>query len=68
MVITGQNAANLEKVAKRIETATSGAIVPLQVVGSLTDDGFPAQLIQATVDKFGSFEILVNNAGKFCTL
>lgn len=65
VVITGRKADNLAKVAKRIEEATGGAIVPLQVIGSLTDDGFPAQLVQATVDKFGGFDILVNNAGKF---
>lgn len=63
VVITGRNAGNLAKVAKRIEAATGGAIQPLQVVGSLTDDGFPAQLIQATVDKFGGLDILVNCAG-----
>ncbi|XP_017491673.1 PREDICTED: uncharacterized oxidoreductase MT0954-like [Rhagoletis zephyria] len=61
VVITGRNAGNLGKVAKRIEAA--GGSAPLQVIGSLTDEGFPAQLIKATVDKFGGFDILVNCAG-----
>jgi 3-oxoacyl-[acyl-carrier protein] reductase len=33
------------------------------VAGDVTDPAFPAQLIKATLDAFGGFDIIVNNAG-----
>ena len=50
----------------RLQTATairdSGgeAIV---VVGDVTADDFPRRLIDATIQKFGCIDILINNAG-----
>src|SRR5436305_10015301 len=49
-----------EETAKAIHDAGGKAIV---VAGDVTDPAFPAQLIQATLDSFGSIDIIVNNAG-----
>jgi 3-oxoacyl-[acyl-carrier protein] reductase len=35
----------------------------IAVVGDVTSPEFPAQLIKATLDAFGGFDIIVNNAG-----
>ena len=49
-----------EETAAAIRTAGGKAVV---VAGDVTDPGFPAQLIQATLDSFGGIDIIVNNAG-----
>src|SRR5581483_12017905 len=33
------------------------------VPGDVTDAAFPASLVQAAIDRFGSLDIVVNNAG-----
>ncbi len=63
VVITGRNGDALALVAERIKVAAPGGAEPLQVVGSLLDDAFPWQLVQAAVAHFGAIDILVNNAG-----
>src|SRR5689334_22676596 len=35
----------------------------IAVAGDVTDPAFPAQLIRAAVDAFGTIDIIVNNAG-----
>jgi len=62
VTITGRDAANLDKVAQKIQQV-SGGVAPLQIVGDLTDDTFPAKLINETVAKFNRIDFLVNNAG-----
>ena len=62
VAITGRVAANLQKVADRIEQVSNG-VKPLQILGDLMDDSLPRRLIDQTVAKFGRLDILVNNAG-----
>ena len=62
VAITGRNAANLQKVADRIEQVSKG-VKPLQIIGDLLEDSFPRRLIDETVAKFGRLDFLVNNAG-----
>ncbi|XP_017488444.1 PREDICTED: uncharacterized oxidoreductase MexAM1_META1p0182-like [Rhagoletis zephyria] len=61
VVITGRNAANLNKVAQKIKDASGST--PLEVVGDLLDDSFAPKLVQSAIDKFGRIDVLVNNAG-----
>ena len=62
VAITGRNAANLQKIADKIEQVSNG-VKPLQIIGDLQDDSLPARLINETVAKYGRLDILVNNAG-----
>jgi 3-oxoacyl-[acyl-carrier protein] reductase len=49
-----------EETAGAIRAAGGKASV---VAGDVTDPAFPSQLIKATLDAFGTFDIIVNNAG-----
>lgn len=49
-----------EETAGAIRAAGSKAIV---VAGDVTNEAFPAQLINATLENFGGIDIIVNNAG-----
>src|SRR5256714_14561202 len=49
-----------EETASAIHDAGGKSIV---VAGDVTDPAFPAQLIKATLDAFGTLDIIVNNAG-----
>ncbi len=49
-----------EGTAAAIRAAGGKALV---VAGDVTDQAFPAHLIQATLDSFGGIDIIVNNAG-----
>ena len=49
-----------EETAGAIRNAGGKAIV---VAGDVTNEAFPAQLINATLENFGGFDIIVNNAG-----
>src|SRR5260221_11354263 len=49
-----------EETAGAIRSVGGRAIV---VAGDVTDPAFPKQLISATLDNFGGFDIIVNNAG-----
>ena len=49
-----------EETAAAIRAVGGKAVV---VAGDVTDQAFPAQLIQATLDAFGGIDIIVNNAG-----
>lgn len=49
-----------EETAGAIRTAGGKAIV---VAGDVTNEAFPAQLINATLENFGGIDIIVNNAG-----
>lgn len=67
VVLTGRNAEGLEKVASQIAEISPDVEEPLQVIGLLEDDAFPAKLINETITKFGQLDILVNNAALFST-
>src|SRR6266446_7490540 len=49
-----------EETAGAIRIAGGKAIV---VAGDVTDPAFPSQLLKATLDAFGTLDIIVNNAG-----
>ena len=49
-----------EEIAAVIRSAGGKAVV---VPGDVTDPAFPKRLISATIDSFGGFDIIVNNAG-----
>jgi 3-oxoacyl-[acyl-carrier protein] reductase len=60
VVICDLDAGPAEETTQAIREKGSKAIT---VVGDVTSPEFPAQLIQATMDNFGGFDIIVNNAG-----
>jgi 3-oxoacyl-[acyl-carrier protein] reductase len=49
-----------EETAAAVQGAGGQALV---VAGDVTDPAFPAQLVAATLERFGGFDIIVNNAG-----
>lgn len=63
VVITGRSTTALEKVAQEVVEASGGITTPLQIVGDLLDEAFPARLITETIANFGRLDFLVNNAG-----
>ena len=60
VVVSDLDPAPAEETAAAIRAAGGKAVV---VAGDVTDPTFPAQLIKATLDSFGSIDIIVNNAG-----
>jgi 3-oxoacyl-[acyl-carrier protein] reductase len=60
VVVSDLDPAPAEETAAAIQNAGGKAIV---VAGDVTDPAFPKQLISATLDNFGGFDIIVNNAG-----
>src|SRR5436305_12743230 len=60
IVVSDLDSTPAEETAAAIRAAGGKAVV---VAGDVTDPAFPAQLIQATLDSFGSIDIIVNNAG-----
>lgn len=60
VVVSDLDPAPAEETATTIRNAGGKAIV---VPGDVTDPAFPKQLISATLDSFGGFDIIVNNAG-----
>ena len=60
VVVSDLDPAPAEETATTIRNAGGKAIV---VAGDVTDEAFPARLIKATLDNFGGFDIIVNNAG-----
>jgi len=60
VVVSDLDPAPAEETAAAIRNAGGKAIV---VAGDVTDPAFPTQLIKATLDNFGGFDIIVNNAG-----
>jgi len=60
VVVSDLDPTPAEETAAAIRTAGGKAVV---VAGDVTDPAFPSQLIQATLDSFGSIDIIVNNAG-----
>lgn len=60
VVISDLDPAPAEETASAIRSAGSQALV---VPGDVTDPAFPKRLISATLDQFGGFDIIVNNAG-----
>jgi 3-oxoacyl-[acyl-carrier protein] reductase len=60
VVVSDLDAEPAEETAAAIRQAGGKAIV---VVGDVTDLAFPAQLFKATLEAFGGFDIIVNNAG-----
>ena len=60
VVVSDLDPTPAEETAAAIRAAGGKAVV---VAGDVTDPAFPAQLIKATLDSFGSIDIIVNNAG-----
>src|SRR5213078_4619729 len=60
IVVSDLDSTPAEETAAAIRAAGGKAVV---VAGDVTDPAFPSQLIQATLDSFGSIDIIVNNAG-----
>ncbi len=60
VVVNDLDATLLAEVVEEIEANEGEA---LAVVGSVTDPGFPEQLMKAAVARFGKINVLVNNAG-----
>ncbi len=60
VVVSDLDPAPAEETAAAIQNAGGKAIV---VAGDVTDPAFPKQLISTTLDSFGGFDIIVNNAG-----
>jgi len=59
--LSGRNEVNLQRVGD--ECARAGSERPLVVVAELSCEPDVANLVDATVEKFGRLDILVNNAG-----
>ena len=57
VVITGRKAGTLEPLAAELGDRV------VAVVGNASDDAHAAEAVQAAVDRFGSCDLLVNNAG-----
>ena len=60
VVVNDLDAKPAEAVVAEIESAEGAAFA---VPGSVTEDGFPENLLDAAVDRFGKLNVLVNNAG-----
>ncbi len=60
VVVSDLDPAPAEETASAIRQAGGKAMV---VAGDVTDPAFPPQLIKATLDAFGTLDIIVNNAG-----
>jgi 3-oxoacyl-[acyl-carrier protein] reductase len=60
VVVSDLDPVPAEETVSAIQKAGGKALV---VAGDVTDAAFPKQLISATLDTFGAFDIIVNNAG-----
>lgn len=60
VVVSDLDPAPAEEIAAAIRNAGGKSLV---VAGDVTDEAFPARLIKSTLDTFGGFDIIVNNAG-----
>ncbi len=60
VVVSDLDPAPAEETATAIRSAGGKSLV---VAGDVTDEAFPARLIKSTLDNFGGFDIIVNNAG-----
>ena len=60
VVVSDLDPTPAEEVAVAIRNAGGKSLV---VAGDVTDEAFPARLIKSTLDTFGGFDIIVNNAG-----
>ena len=60
VVVNDLDAKPAEAVVAEIESAEGAAFA---VPGGVTEDGFPENLLDAAVDRFGKLNVLVNNAG-----
>jgi len=61
--LTGRNEANLNLVAEECSRLSTADQRPLLVTGDLTRESDVKRLVDTTIEKFGSLNILVNNAG-----
>src|SRR4030042_2824469 len=57
LVLTARRKALLEKLAKQLDTDVA------IVAGDMADESMPQKLIDTAVDKFGSCDVVLNNAG-----
>ncbi|XP_054160121.1 3-oxoacyl-[acyl-carrier-protein] reductase FabG-like [Oppia nitens] len=67
VVITGRNAANLNRVAKVCQTISPKGLKALEVVADITRDEDVQRLVDTTIGAFNKLDILVNNAGQSWT-
>lgn len=58
VVLNSRTRADLERVARDLDDTRT-----LIVEGSVADDGFPDEIVRRTIERFGSLDTLVNNAG-----
>ena len=61
LVISGRNTARLNALADDLNR--TGVVDCLAVTLDLADPNAPAELIKATLDRWGRIDVLVNNAG-----
>jgi len=60
VVVSDLDPAPAEETAAAVQGAGGQALV---VAGDVTDPAFPGRLVTATLERFGGFDIIVNNAG-----
>ncbi|CAL8464475.1 g4010 [Coccomyxa elongata] len=60
LMVTDLDAAKADQVAAEIRSQGGEAI---SLAGDVTAEDFPARCVKATVDAFGTIDILINNAG-----
>ncbi|KAK3880256.1 hypothetical protein Pcinc_015237 [Petrolisthes cinctipes] len=63
LCITGRNADNLKSVAEKCSYGSGNTVPPLIVQGDLTNDTDTRGVVDATIQRFGRLDVLVNNAG-----
>ena len=63
VTIAGRDQSQLEAAAKRLQSQTTGKGAVLSVSGDVGRARDAARLIEATVQRFGGLDILINNAG-----
>ncbi|XP_054152626.1 3-oxoacyl-[acyl-carrier-protein] reductase FabG-like [Oppia nitens] len=63
VVVTGRNAADIQRVANECQNLSPKKLKPLQVVADVSNDKQLADLLKKTIDTYGKLDVLVNNAG-----
>jgi len=63
VVVTGRNETNIKRVAEECHKLSPYGLKPLQVVADLAVEHDIIKLVNETIKEFGTFDVLVNNAG-----